>query len=65
MMILRLWSDKHDGRLCTCCSRDALYVMQIQTRQATQVTRFCQFHIDEMRTMFGVDAQQFYPQEVK
>ena len=63
-MRLRLRSDKHDGRLCTCCERDALYVMQMQTRGSMLITRFCQLHIEEMRVMLGHDPQQMYPKEV-
>ena len=60
-MRLRLWSAKRDGRMCSCCQEDALYVMEMNTRIAASVTKFCQRHVDEMRTMFGADAQQFYP----
>ena len=62
-MRLRLWSSKHDGRFCSCCANNALYVMEMKTRHVMTVTRFCQTHIDEMRTMFGADPQQFYPKE--
>ena len=71
MMRLRLWSKQHDGRFCSLCQSDALYVMEMRVAQPpfgatshyTLLTRFCQSHIDEMRTMFGIDAQQFYPKE--
>ena len=71
MMRLRLWSKQHDGRYCSLCQTDALYVLEMRIAQPpfgatshyTSLTRFCQSHIDEMRAMFGIDAQQFYPKE--
>ena len=67
-MRLRLWSAKRDGRLCSFCREDALYVMEMKlgsvlSRSSVGVTRFCQPHVDEMRTMFGADAEQFYPKD--
>lgn len=70
-MRLRLWSKQHDGRYCSLCQNDALYVMEMRIATPpfeprshhTALTRFCQTHINEMRAMLSVEAQEFYPKE--